>query len=177
MNSIINFILFQAAWFAAVLGAAHGIPWLGVIAVPGVYAVHLAQTTERKEELLLALAAAGMGFLIDSGLIAVGAFSPIPYVFPKPLSALWMVMLWVNLAMTLNLSMGWLRGKYALAMLFGALGGPMAYLGGAKLGAMTALPGTGGLLAIGAAWAIAFPAMLKINEVLRSFFRKGRESA
>ena len=53
-----------------------------------------------------------------------------------------MVMLWVNFAMTLNVSLGRLRGKYLLAGILGAFGGPMAYYGGAELGAMTALPNT-----------------------------------
>jgi hypothetical protein len=29
---VINFVLIQAAWFACVLGAARGMPWLGVFA-------------------------------------------------------------------------------------------------------------------------------------------------
>jgi tetrahydromethanopterin S-methyltransferase subunit D len=79
-----------------------------------------------------------------------------------------MVMLWVNLATTMNVSMAWLRGRYALGAVFGAIGGPLAYYSGAKLGAMTRLPEPGGLLWIGVAWAIALPllygAARKINE-------------
>ena len=117
MRKIVNFIAFQAAWFAAVLGAAHGMPWLGIIAVPAALALHLAMSPDWQPELLLALAAAVTGFIFDSILIAAGMFSPIPYVFPPPLSSLWMVMLWVNLATTMNVSMGWLRGRYALGLL------------------------------------------------------------
>jgi hypothetical protein len=177
VRKAINFILFQVAWFAAVLGAAYGAPWLGVVAVPAVFGVHLALAEDRRAELVLALASAVLGFAADSLLIAAGVFSPIPHLFPSPLSAPWMVMLWVNLAMTLNASMAWVRGRYALGSVFGAIGGPIAYLSGAKLGAMIEVPGAAGLLAIGASWAFALPAMLKINEVLRSFFGTGREGA
>jgi len=170
-----NFIAFQAAWFAAVLGAAHGMPWLGVVAVPAALALHLMLSPDWRPELLLALAAGGTGFVIDSTLIATGAFTPIPFGFPEPLSSLWMVMLWVNLATTLNVSLSWLRGRYALGAIFGAFGGPMAYYSGAKLGAMHAVPSIAALIAIGAAWAFAFPAMLRINKVLRTSFKKGRE--
>lgn len=163
MRNVVNFILFQAAWFAAVLGAAQGMPWLGVIAVPAAFAVHLAFVRGRKGELLLAAAAAVIGFMTDTALIATGAFSPVPFLFPHPLSVPWMVMLWVNLAMTLNASMAWLRGRYALGALFGAVGGPAAYASGAQLGAMTAFPSTSGLLAIGTAWAITFPLLLVVN--------------
>lgn len=167
MRKVINFIVFQAAWFAAVLGAANGMPWLGVIAVPAAFSVHLACSESRTTEILLGLAAAATGFATDSSLIALGVFSPVPFVFPLPFSSLWMVMLWVNLAMTLNVSLGWLRGRYALAAAFGAIGGPMAYYSGAKLGAMTRLPGAGDLIDIGIAWAIAFPLLLVVNERLR----------
>jgi hypothetical protein len=172
LRNIINFIAFQAAWFAAVLGAAHGMPWIGVVAVPLVLALHLALSPDWRPELLLALAAAGTGFVFDSVLVASGAFSPIPYVFPVPFSSLWMVMLWVNLATTMNVSMGWLSGRYALAAVFGAIGGPMAYYSGAKLGAMTAMPGPAGLTAIGIAWAIALPLLYLIANLIS--LRHGR---
>jgi len=157
VRKIINFIAFQAAWFAAVLGAAHGMPWLGVVVVPAALALHLALSPNWRPELLLALFAAVTGFVFDSALIAAGAFSPGPYFFPTPFSSLWMVMLWVNLAATMNVSMGWLRGRYALAAVFGAIGGPVAYYSGAKLGAMTRLPDWGNLVTIGMAWAAVLP--------------------
>lgn len=171
MRKIINFIAFQAAWFAAVLGAAHGMPWLGVVVVPAALALHLALSTNWRPELLLALFAAVTGFVFDSALIAAGAFSPGPYFFPTPFSSLWMVMLWVNLAATMNVSMGWLRGRYALAAVFGAIGGPVAYYSGAKLGAMTRLPDPGGLLGIGIAWAIALPLLYSVAANIDNRFR------
>jgi hypothetical protein len=167
LRKVINFIVFQAAWFATVLGAAHGMPWLGVAAVPLALALHLALSPDWRPELLLAISAAGTGFIFDSALVAAGSFSPIPYGFPKPLSSLWMVMLWVNLATTINVSMGWLRGRYALGTVLGAIGGPMAYYSGAKLGAMTRLPDPGDLIGIGMAWAIAFPLLLVVNDRLQ----------
>jgi hypothetical protein len=174
LRKVINFIAFQAAWFAAVLGAAHGMPWIGVVAVPLVLALHLALSPDWRPELLLALAAAGTGFVFDSVLVASGAFSPIPYVFPVPFSSLWMVMLWVNLATTMNVSMGWLSGRYAVAAVFGAIGGPVAYLSGAKLGAMTSIPDAGGLLAIGIAWAMALPLLCLIASLIS--LRRGRSA-
>ncbi len=77
-----------------------------------------------------------------------------------------MVMLWVNQATTLNSCMAWLRGHYLAGSLFGAVGGPLAYLGGAKLGAAT-LPSTHGLVILGITWAGAFPALLALAELVR----------
>jgi hypothetical protein len=171
--NIINITAFQVAWFAAVLGAANGLPWLGVIVIPAVLILHLILSSNWRPELLLAFCAALLGFVFDSTLIAAGAFSPIPYGFPEPLSSLWMVMLWVNLATSINVSMSWLSGRYVLAAMFGAVGGPMAYYSGAKLGAMTRMPNPGNLLCIGIAWAIALPLLFwaagMINERFRGY--------
>jgi len=170
LRKAINFIAFQSAWFAAVLGAANGMPWLGVVAVPLALGLHLALSPDWRPELLLAFCAAGIGFVTDTLLIAAGAFSPIPYLFPAPYSAFWMVMLWVNLATTMNVSMAWLSGRYGLAALFGAIGGPTAYYSGAKLGAMTRLPEPGGLLAISIAWAVALPLLYGAAKMLMERF-------
>ncbi len=172
LQKIINAIAFQTAWFAAVLGASHGMPWLGVVAVPLGLVLHLALSSDWRPELLLALAAAVVGFVFDSILIRAGAFSPIPYLVPPPFSSLWMVMLWVNLATTMNVSMGWLRQRYALAAVFGAVGGPMAYYSGARLGAMTRLPDPGGLLWIGIAWAVALPLLYGAARILDVRFHR-----
>ena len=61
----------------------------------------------------------------------------------------WIVAMWVLFASTLNVSLRWLRGRWALATLLGAVAGPLAYYGGAGLGAcrhkraVTSLHGAG----------------------------------
>jgi hypothetical protein len=87
-----------------------------------------------------------------------------------------MVMLWVNLATTMNVSLGWLRSRYTLAAVFGAIGGPMAYYSGAKLGAMTALPPLQSLVVIGAAWAVAMPLLYRIAKMINDRFHGNEKS-
>ncbi|HWR72586.1 MAG TPA: DUF2878 domain-containing protein [Nitrospirota bacterium] len=176
MRSIVNVIAFQIGWSAAVLGAANGMPWLGVVAVPLVLGLHLALSPDWRPEFLIAASAAVVGFMIDSALIALGVFSPIPYGFPSPFSSLWMVMLWINLAATLNVSMGWLRGRYALSAVFGAVGGPLAYYSGAQLGAMTRVPVPADLIRIGIAWAIALPLLYLMTKLINDRFSKNESS-
>ncbi len=181
MRAVVNFIAFQIGWFAAVLGAGHGMPWLGVVIVPLVLLLNLVLSADWRQELIVALAAAVMGFAVDTGLVAAGVFAPVPFLVPRPFSPPWMVMLWVNQATTLNSCMAWLRGRYLTGALFGAIGGPLAYLGGAKLGAAS-LPSTNGLVILGITWAGAFPALLAVAEFVRGrraafapqqgFFRK-----
>ncbi len=171
MRVAINFVAFQIGWFSAVLGAGHGMPWLGLVVVPLVLLLTLALATDWRQELIVALAAAIMGFAMDTALVASGVFSPVQFLFPLPFSPPWMIMLWVNQATTLNGCIAWLRGRSVLGALFGAGGGPLAYLGGAKLGAAT-LPTTEGLVILGIAWAVAFPALLAVAELVRKSLAK-----
>ena len=60
MHKLINFLLFQIGWFAAVLGAAHGAPWLGVVVVPLVLGLHLALSPDWRPELAIAAGAASL---------------------------------------------------------------------------------------------------------------------
>jgi len=151
-RKLLNAALFQAAWFAAVLGAAKGMPWLGPLAMLPVLALHLALAENRPGEIKLLVVAGMLGFLFDTALVTAGVFLPVPYLLPRPLSPPWMVALWLNFAATLNVSLAWLKGRYLLAALFGAVGGPLAYYGGARMGATEALPTMSGILILMAAW-------------------------
>ena len=53
-----------------------------------------------------------------------------------------MALLWVNLAAHCapGTAFGWLDGRLRLAAIIGATSGPLAYLGGAKLGAVSIPP-------------------------------------
>jgi hypothetical protein len=62
---IINFVLFQAAWFACVLGAANDMPWIGVIATVFVIAWHLKQAKEAKPEAILLIITLVIGAMFD----------------------------------------------------------------------------------------------------------------
>jgi hypothetical protein len=166
MRSVVTYVAFQIGWFSAVLGAGHSLPWLGVAIIPLVLLVNLVLSANWKQELVIALGAAAMGFVVDTGLVIIGAFEPVPFLLPRPFSPLWMIMLWVNQATTLNGCLAWLRGRYLAGSLFGAIGGPLAYLSGAKLGAAT-LPSTNGLVILGITWACAFPALLAAAEFVR----------
>jgi hypothetical protein len=161
----INVLLFQAAWFAAVLGAARGMLWLGPLAMIPTLAVHLALQEDRQGEVRLLLAAGLLGFLFDTAFVAGGVFTPLQHLLPRPFSPPWMVCLWLNFAATLNVSMAWLRGRYLLAALFGAIGGPLAYYSGARLGATEALPTTTGMLLLAIGWGAMTPLLVLLARV------------
>lgn len=168
MNTLINFVAFQIGWFACILGAARGHTFWGPAVVALVVALHLVRSRARVPEIFLAFAAAAIGFAVDTMLIALGTFVPFRSVLPHPLSTVWLMALWVSFATILNVSLNWLSRKYLLAAILGALGGPMAYWAGDRLGAIEIdrpliLP----LLAVGLAWCIVTPALFGIARWLR----------
>jgi len=160
MHKVINAVLFQVAWFAAVLGTARGMPWLGPVTMAPVLAVHLALAENRRGELKLLLAAGLVGFIFDTALVSAGIFTPLHHVFPPPFSPPWMICLWVNFAATLTVSMAWLQQRYALASLFGSIGGPLAYYSGAQLGATEAMPTASGLALLALGWGMMTPLLV-----------------
>lgn len=155
MNALLNLLAMQMAWFACVLGAAHQLPWLGVVVSLAVVALHLWRSAQRRIELSLTLYALLMGLVIDSVLASGGWIGFTSGVLITGVTTPWMLGLWIAFATTLTTSLNWLMRRPALTVLFGALGGPAAYWSGAKLGALTLTPVGPALLAIGVSWAVA----------------------
>ena len=167
MPRLINFAAFQLNWLISVLGAASGWPWAGPVAVLLWAVLHLRLNRgHHKTEWRLILAAAGAGYLLDSGLVLTGYLA-----FPEPArlgypSTLWMVALWINLATTLRHSLGWLQGRILLAALFGGIGGAAAYYAGDRLGAIHLPDPVIGSLLICLLWALALPALYALVDKL-----------
>jgi hypothetical protein len=156
----VNIVLFQAGWFACVLGAAWGYPWAGPAAVAIAALTRLAQSDERSREAVLLLSCGVLGFAADTAMISLGFFAPVRGPVPAPWSPPWLVAMWINFGATLNVSLAFLKNRPALSAALGAVGGPAAYYAGARLGSISVPdPVWVGLTAVGAAWAVSLPAM------------------
>lgn len=162
-SSLINFVAFQTCWFAAVLGAAAGIPLLGPAFAAVWLPLHIrAAKASAGIELKLILVAGALGYLLDSALVLGGWISfPAQAQLGAP-STVWMVTLWLGFAATLRHSLGWMRGRYVVAALLGIIVGPLAYWGGSKLGAIVLTETLSTLLPISLEWFIAMPLLLMI---------------
>lgn len=173
MSLALNFLAFQVGWFACVLGAANGVAWIGVLAVLAAAALHLARARRPGAELRLLLTATTLGLVLDSLLLATGWVAyPGSFAGGQWLPALapyWLVAMWALFATTLNVSMGWLRGRPLLAALFGAVGGPLSYWAGARLGAMELLQPTLALAALAVIWGLAMPLLMRLAERFDGF--------
>lgn len=134
MNNVINFVAYQAVWFAVVASAGHGRAALGMGAAALFGAVQLALSRRRLNDLRLMAAAVCLGIMIDGTLRAGGWLryaAPEP-AFPPHGAPVWILCLWAAFALTLTRSLAWLMRRPWLAALLGALGGPLAYASAAR---------------------------------------------
>jgi len=161
-NALINYVVFQAGWIGCVWGAASGRPWLGLLVVASGVVMHLlmARQPGREAALLLVCAAVGLVFesaLLWSGWVAYPNGSWLPGVAPY-----WMIALWILFGTTLNLSMRSLRSRPWLSAVLGAIGGPVSYLAGEELGAISLLQPTPALVTLALGWALMLPPLFRL---------------
>lgn len=171
-SNLKNMIAFQIGWFACVLGAAHALPWLGPLFALAIISLHLRQAGDGQKELTLIAIIGTCGSVFDQLLLSLGWIQYPPHAWPAWLLPLWMLCLWLLFATTLNISLRWMRSKHLLAMLFGLLGGPLAYLAGQKLGAMQLVAQTNTLIALAVFWGLMMPVMLRLASVFDGFTQK-----
>jgi len=164
MHPLANFLAFQAGWFASVLGAAGGKPWLGPIVVAIVVCTHLLAVTRPRREWRLLVIALAIGCVVDSLFTAGGWLQYSSGQWVSWLAPYWIVMMWPLFATTLNVSLRWLHGRTGLAAVLGAVAGPLSYFGGAKLGAVAAAPGPWPWVVIGVAWGVVLPILCHLSK-------------
>ncbi len=152
---LLNIILFQLGWFACVLGAANGYAREGAIVAALIVALHIARAPRPKREAMLALAAALLGLVFESALVWAGWVRVEEGIY-------WLVALWALFATTLNESLRMLQTRPWIAALFGAVGGPLAYYAGARMGALDFVQPAAMLAALAVGWAAATPLLLSV---------------
>lgn len=162
MPILVNFIAFQIAWLACVIGGANHWPWLGVIVTAAVVALHLYQATRPKTEAILLILSGLLGLFADSLLTIPGLLQFSSGQFHPSLAPYWMAALWIAFATTCNVSLRWLKPRLKLAALLGAIAGPLAYYGGAQLGGVLLTRPLISLLAVGGVWMLTMPLLLII---------------
>ena len=159
----VNFVVFQAAWFAAVLGAARGLPLWGTAAVGAAVAWHLAVSARPAEEAKLFGFVCLIGFVVETGNVALGH---VAYPSGQPVANLapyWMVALWGLLAIALNVTMRWMKGRYVLAAMLGAIAGPASFVSGVKLGGAQFIHMRPALVTMACTWALLMPALVWLS--------------
>ena len=167
MSYLINFVLFQVAWFAGILGASNQMSHLGVAIILLCLGIHFWRLPKQKikNEALLVAKCLALGFVIDSSLVQTQLMTYASAGLIEGVSPAWMCLLWAALAITLNHSLAWLKKSYWLAAALGGITGPLSYLAGVKLGAGTMPNQSITLLVLGLIWAIAMPLIVKWSRI------------
>ncbi|MGD8350327.1 MAG: DUF2878 domain-containing protein [Gammaproteobacteria bacterium] len=164
MTLLINIVIYQLSWIACILGGAKGMPLLGVGVVSMAVAYHLYRAEDARPELILIGAAALIGAVWDSLLVAAGWLVYPSGTLIQGTAPYWIVALWIVFATTLNVSLRWFKQHLLLAALFGAAGGPLAYYAGAKLGGVSFTDATAALTALGLGWMLLMPSMMLLAQ-------------
>ena len=150
----LNFVLFQAGWFACVLLAARDLAALGTLAATAVVLLHILRAPRPARSAAFIGGVTLVGLLWDSSLPTLGWVSYQSGVLIPGMAPVWIAALWALFATTLNSSLAWLQGRPALAALFGALGGPLSYWAGERMGALRLESPVAALTQLAVGWAV-----------------------
>jgi hypothetical protein len=83
---------------------------------------------------------------------------------PDPrLAPYWLVAMWGLLAIALNVTLRWLRGRWLLTAILAAVAGPASFASGVRLGGASFVHATPALLTLACVWALAMPALLRLS--------------
>lgn len=168
-TQVINAAVFQAGWFACVLGAANGYPLLGLAVVAAGIALHLRLAVRPGRELQLLILAGIFGAVFDTLLVRTGWLTYPNGQILANTAPYWIVAMWLIFATTLNVSMRWLRERRAMALLFGAVGGPLSYIAGARLGGLEFVNQSAALIALAVGWGLVTPLLCELSRQYDGF--------
>jgi hypothetical protein len=158
---------YQLVWFVAVIFAGRGQPWPGVLSAIAFLAWQVGVAPRRRGALAVLSIALACGVVIDGlmrGLRFADYAAGAP-ALPPGGAPLWILGLWACFSLTLS---GPLRalGDYPwLAVVLGAIGGPLAYAGAARgWDALTFnAPAWRGFVVLGIGWALAMPLLARLS--------------
>ena len=165
-SQIKNLVMFKIGWVACVGLAAAGQPLWATAAVAAVVALHLLSVPVMVKEALLLSSAAVIGLAWESLLVWSGLLSyPASGEF-TPLAPYWIVAMWVLFATTINHGLSWTKRSWHVSALAGMIGGPMAFYGGAAMGAVEFSHTLTALAVIGAGWAVLMPLLVLVSDTI-----------
>ncbi len=165
-NVLVNAVLFQIVWLCCVIGSAYGLTWPAVVSFTALAFWQLAASRRAASDITLLWVALALGLLIDSLWIQIGFMDfytdgPIDGIAP-----LWIIILWLGFALTINHSLDWLKVHPLLPAAMGLIGGPLSYYAGLEFGAVDYL-GDELLISasLGIAWAVTMIILVRISKI------------
>lgn len=164
---LVNAALYQAGWFACVLGAAGGHGAAGAAIAAGLVGVHVVLSTDRRRDLGVMAVALAFGVATEAGQIAGGTYASLGGAPPNGLPPAWLLLLWVQFGTTFRYGLHPVTTRAWRAALFGAVGGPLAFVAGERVGAVVLWsPVPPVLLGLAVAWSLALAALALTTRVV-----------
>lgn len=165
-SSVLNAVLYQLGWFACVLGAAWDRAGLGATLAIGLALLHLLLAERPGREWPLMVSAAALGLILDTFHARAGILDFRGHQ-AGTIAPLWIIALWLQFATVLHFCLRWLSRRYGLAFVVGLIGGPLAFVGGERLGAAVfGDPRPISLAVLGLSWGLALPLLVWIADRL-----------
>lgn len=163
---VLSGLLFNAGWLACILASRFGAPLAAWGAVAPILAVHLVMTGARfrRNEVLSAAVITALGAALDTAMLAAGVLRFEGSSEPTATFVLWIAAFWLNFALLLGVSLRWLRGRWWLSVVLGAVSAPGTYYAGELLGALElGEVRRDAMIAIGVEWAVALPVVVAVS--------------
>lgn len=158
-----SLITFYAGWLGCILSAARGVPMAAWAVVAVVVAVQLTMLRDRGRQLVVAGVLAVAGATADTTLAAAGLLRLEMAPGASALFFAWILAMWLNFCITVNIAYRWLRGRVLLTAVLAVIAAPTTYWAGAKLGALSlGDPAWLALTALAIEWAIAMPIIVRL---------------
>jgi hypothetical protein len=170
LKTLLNVVFFQALWLASVGGAGRGYWWLGLPVLAVFIGYHFFVSPCKKADAQLLLISVVLGFIADSALVQLGLLRFAQALPWDGFAPIWIVSLWAGFALTLNHSMSFFQTRPIWAVIFGFLGGPLAYYVAANVwkAAVFTAPALYVYGALALVWAVMTPLLLGIGLKLRT---------
>jgi len=160
MQLLINLVAFKLGWLACILGGANDAPLVGTLIALAIVALHIVRSALPARELTLALIAGAIGAVWDSVLASAGLLSYASGTLFEGTAPYWIVAMWLLFATLLNQSLRWMHGRLILAAAVGAIGGPLAFFAGNRLGAVEFSDFNAAMLALAVGWGAIMPLLV-----------------
>jgi hypothetical protein len=160
---LINLVLFQAGWWACVLLGGSPAHWSGTLIAIGIIGFHLSLSDQAHAEAKLIALAILIGLLWDSLLVRFGLLNYSHGMMADTLAPHWIIAIWAIFATTINLSLRWLKNRTIAASLLGAIGAPLSYYAGMKVGSVTMPDQLLAMTVLGLGWALLMPVLMRFS--------------
>ncbi len=156
MNIFVNILIYQGVWFLGVLYGDRG----GLIAL-ALLTLHFVLSPRRLADMKMIAFFVAAGLFIDS---CMQLFDVLTFFAPSRPIPFWLVVIWAGLATLPLHGLRWMQGRHFLNVFFGALGGPLAYWAGVRLGAAS-FPQSMlfSLVVLAVVWAVFWPLAMQVS--------------